>query len=72
MIQGLHAVDFPQGKSLEYGGSLLIYDFDGHLCPDQNVSAQPYLGEAALASGVQGLTMTNTGLLVSRDVCKFI
>lgn len=34
--------------------------------------AQPHLGKAPLASGVQELIMANMRLMVSRDGCKVI
>lgn len=57
-----------QWKSLEAGGAPLINDSDIYPC--QNVLAQPHVGKAALANGVQKLVMAGMGLLVSRDGCR--
>lgn len=44
MIECLYGLRVPQGKSLKAGGALLARSFDSHLCPRQNVLAQPALG----------------------------
>lgn len=65
-MQTCHVVDFLLETSLNDKEALMTYGFDSHLCPSQNVLAQPHLARAALANGFQELVMANMGLLVSR------